>query len=383
MESPFSFGRTVTEDAFTNRTTDILRLKQNLQNGINTVLISPRRWGKSSLVKKVAAQIKSRQVKVISLDLFSIRNEEEFYKVLAAETIKATSNKFTEWVQNGKQFFKHVTPKISVGADPAQDFEISFTWKELEKNYKEILNLPQQIAVAKGWQLVVCIDEFQNLSSFKEPRLFQKRLRTEWQHHNRVTYCLYGSRQHMMSELFEKQSMPFYKFGDVIYLPKIERADWIRFIQKGFSVSKKTISEELANSIAALVEDHSYYVQQLSYLVWVTTTKKVSPEMVKEAAENLLAQNALLYTRDTEMLTNVQLEFLKAVASGIHAGLSSREVMREFNLGTSANVLKIKKALLQKELIDDTSKGIYFLDPVYKLWFQKTVLRQEIGWDND
>lgn len=381
MESPFLFGKTVTEDAFTNRISDVLRLTQNFQSGINTILISPRRWGKSSLVKKVAAQVKSRQIKVVSIDLLSIRNEEEFYKALAAETIKATSTKLTEWIQNGKQFFKHITPKISLGADPSQDFEISFEWKEMEKNYKEILNLPQRIAVAKGWRLIVCIDEFQNLSSFKEPRLFQKRLRTEWQHHDRVTYCIYGSRQHMMSELFEKQSMPFYKFGDVVYLPKIERADWIRFIQKGFAGTNKNISEALANSIAALVEDHSYYVQQLSYLVWVTTTKKVTGEMVEAAAENLLAQNALLYTRDTESLTNVQHQFLKAVASGIHAGLSSREVMKEFNLGTSATVLKIKKALLQKELIDDTPKGIYFLDPVYKLWFQKNILRQEISFE--
>lgn len=380
MDSPFLFGRTVTEQAFTNRTADINRLSRNLQNGINTVLISPRRWGKSSLVKKVADQIKGRQVKLVQLDLFSIRNETDFYNTLAIETIKATSTKFTEWVQNAKQFFRHVTPKISIGTDPAQDFEISFAWKDLEKNYKEVLNLPQQIAAAKGWKLVICIDEFQNLSSFKEPHLFQKRLRTEWQHHDRVTYCLYGSRQHMMSELFEKQSMPFYRFGDVIYLPKIERADWIRFVQNGFAGTKKSISAELANAVASLVEDHSYYVQQLAYLVWVDTNRAVTEEIVRTAADNLLAQNSLLYTRDTELLTNAQLQFLKAVASGIHAGLTSKEVLKQFDLGTSANAVKIKKALVQKEMIEETAKGSFFLDPVYKLWFQKNILKREPEW---
>ena len=378
METPFLFGKTVSEEAFTNRTADIARLQTNLRNHVNTILISPRRWGKSSLVNKVVAQLQSRSTKIIQIDLLSIRNEEEFYKLLAAETIKATSNKLTEWIATAKEFLKHITPKIAVGTDPVNDFEISFEWKELEKHYKEILNLPQKIAEKKKLHLVVCMDEFQNCATFKEPMLFQKRLRTEWQHHRHVTYCLYGSRQHMMAQLFEKQSMPFYKFGDVMYLPKIERREWILFIQKQFRSTGKKITEDLSNIIAAMVQDHSYYVQQLSYLVWAATAKTVTKEMVQQSVEKLLEQNAILYTRDTEELTNVQHNFLKAVASGIHKGLSSKDVVQDYRLGTSANVLKIKKALLHKELIDDSGGNIYFLDPVYELWFRKNILQKEI-----
>jgi uncharacterized protein len=377
MDAPFLFGKTVSEDAFTNRQADIKRLTTNLQNRINTILISPRRWGKSSLVKKVTEQISNRNTRVIMLDLLSIRNEEEFYKVLAKETIKATSNKLTEWIETGRQFLKQVTPKISLGTDPTQDFDISFEWKELEKNYAEILNLPQKIAKKKNLHLIICIDEFQNCESFKESKLFQKRLRTEWQHQHNVTYCLYGSRHHMMAELFEKQSNPFYKFADVMYLPKISRNDWISFIQGQFRNTKKSISEELANLVAAMVQDHSYYVQQLSYLVWLATSKTVSQEIVMESVENLLAQNSMLYTRDTESLTNAQFNFLKALAEGVHTGLSSKEVLHKYRLGTSANAVKIKKGLIQKELIDD-SNGIHFLDPVYELWFKKNMLQQKI-----
>lgn len=377
MDAPFLFGKTVSEDEFTNRQADIKRLTANLQNHINTILISPRRWGKSSLVKKVTENIRNRNTRVIMLDLMSIRNEEEFYKVLAKETIKATSNKLTEWIETGREFLKHITPKISLGTDPTQDFDISFEWKELEKNYAEILNLPQKIAKKKKLHLIVCIDEFQNCDGFRESKLFQKRLRTEWQHHHHVTYCLYGSRQHMMAELFEKQSNPFYKFGDVMYLPKISRNDWISFIQEQFRSTKKNINEELANLIAAIVQDHSYYVQQLSYLVWMATPKTVTQEIVITAIEDLLVQNSMLYTRDTENLTNVQFNYLKALAEGVHSGLSSRDVMHKYKLGTSANALKIKKGLIQKELIDDTN-GIHFLDPVYELWFKKNMLHQNI-----
>lgn len=378
MESPFLFGRVVSKNTFTNRVDDITRLSNNLTNHINTILISPRRWGKTSLVNKVATSLNNRAIKVIQLDLMGIRNEEEFYSALARATIKATSNKLADWLQLVKDVFKHISPKISMGNDPLNDFEISFEWKDIEKNYREILQLPEKIAAKKNIKLVICIDEFQNIESFKDPLLFQKKLRTEWQHQQSVTYCLYGSKQHMMTSLFEKQSMPFYKFGDVIYLSKIERKDWVKYIQKQFLASKKTITAELANTIAAVVEDHSYYVQQLCYLIWLQTQRKVTKDLIEESIDNLLVQNTILYNRDTEELTSAQLNFLKALANGIETGLSSKEIIHTYQLGTSANVLKIKKALQQKELIEVNTKGIYFMDPVYRLWFIKNILRKNI-----
>jgi AAA+ ATPase superfamily predicted ATPase len=372
MQSPFSFGRTVDGQGFTNRVADIRRLSNNLSNGINTILISPRRWGKSSLVRKVASDLHGRKHRVVQLDMMSIRTEEAFYQALAKEAVKATSGKLADWIKTAGDALKHISPKISIGPDPVQDFEISFEWKDIEKNYRELLNLPEQAAKKKNLHLIICIDEFQNCAAFDNDDKFQKKLRAEWQHHQHVTYCLYGSRQHMMSEMFESQSSPFYKFGDVIHLQKIARQDWSRFITEGFSRTHKSISPELASLIAELVQDHSYYVQQLAYLVWTSTLKKVTRKTVYDALDELLSQNAILYNRDTENLSGMQFNFLRAVANGVHTGLSSNEVMDEYRLGTSANVLKLKKALIQKELIEE-HKGVHFLDPVYQRWFQRLV----------
>lgn len=373
MQSPFLFGKTVSAEGFTNRSKDVNRLKSNFINKINCIIISPRRWGKSSLVKKVAEEIKSKQIKVVMIDMLRIRNEEDFYKAYAAAVISATSGKVTEWIQMGKQFLQHVTPKISVGTDPMQELEISFDWRAVEKNYREILNLPEKIASSKKISIIICLDEFQNLATFKEPELFQKRLRSEWQHHQHVTYCLYGSQQHMMTELFVKQSKAFYKFGEIMYLQKISRADWVKYIVQQFTATKKSMPAQLADDIAAMVKDHSYYVQQLSHLVWLKTEKKATEKNIEEAIDDLLAQNALLYMRDTENLTTPQFNFLKALADGISTQLSSKNIIHTYQLGTSANVLKIKKALVQKELIDDSIGKIEFLDPCYELWFKKNM----------
>jgi len=373
MQTPFSFGKTVRDGYFTDRENDARRLRSNFENGINTILISPRRWGKSSLVEKVARQVNSAKTIVVTIDLFPIRNEEEFYKVFSTALLKATSGKVESWIETAKKYLKQVRPKISLGIDPTQDFELSLEWESLQKNYREVLQLPQKIAKEKGIRLVICIDEFQNTAIFNDPLLFQKRLRSEWQNQQDVTYCLYGSKQHMMMSLFEKQSMPFYKFGEILYLPKIEKKYWVKYITTAFERTKKQINDELAGQIADTVKCHPYYVQQLAHIAWIYTEKKAGAKEIQRAVEDLLNQNAILYYKETEDLSYTQLNYLKAIASNA-GSLSSKETITKFNLGTSANVSKIKETLLKREIVDVQLGKVEFIDPAYELWFRKNIL---------
>lgn len=372
--SPFVFGRMAQGDTFTDRRKESERLEANFCNNINTVLISPRRWGKSSLVKKVAENVRKEDLRIIQLDAFPMRSEADFYQTLAKEVIKATSSKLDEWIETAKQFLGHIAPKLSLGSDPMNTFDLSFQWQGWEKDYADILNLPETIAIEKGIHIVICIDEFQNISTFEDPLLFQKRLRSVWQKHTQVAYCLYGSKQHMMMELFEKQSMPFYKFGEVMYLPKIALEDWTFFLMERFNSSGKVLQEKEAKKIAQSVQCQSYYVQQLAHLVWLKTDKSVTDEIIDSALKDLLDQNALLYQRETEVLTSYQVNFLKALACGITTNLSSKENLKRFNMGTSANVNRIKDALINKEIIDCYGKNVSFLDPAYELWFKKEMM---------
>ena len=98
METPFTFGKLAMGDDFTNRTEEIIRLKNNFVSGINTIMISPRRWGKSSLVEKASRMImqENKKIKIISIDLFNVRSEEDFYRNLAEQVIRGTTTKLQE-----------------------------------------------------------------------------------------------------------------------------------------------------------------------------------------------------------------------------------------------------------------------------------------------
>ena len=373
MEKPFVFGVATSGDNFTDREKETQRLLLNFTHGVNTILISPRRWGKTSLVKKVAQLAQTKTRKIVYLDIFSCRTESEFYRLFATSVLKQTSSKWDEWVENTKQFLAHINPKISIGTDPMNDFSISFEYSMQDNAGNDILQLPEKIAIEKGIQIVICIDEFQQISDFEDSKTFQKKLRTVWQLQQHVSYCLFGSKKHLMNELFEKKNLPFYKFGDAIYLTKIETKYWIEYICKRFENTGKHISPELAKEICRLVDNHSSYVQQLAWLLWIRTTDIATEEQLTHALEDLLDQNNILFQRETENLSAYQMNFLKSVIDGIHSKFSSKEIILKYNLGTSANIVRLKSALLQKELIETDGKEIILADPVFGVWFKKEV----------
>lgn len=239
-----------------------------------------------------------------------------------------------------------------------------------KKHANEILNLPEIICKERNIQLVVCIDEFQNISFFEDGNAFQKKLRAHWQQHQNVSYCLYGSKRHMLMDFFTKPSMPFYKFGNIMFLEKIKTEHWVPFICKRFEDTGKKIAEKSAEEIALLMENHPYFVQQYAQTVWLKTIKGVNQDVMEYALETLLIQHGILFQREVDQLTNYQVNFLKALCKNVKQ-FSSAATLKEFNLGTSANVLRIKQALENKEIIDTVSGKAEFIDPLFKVWLNK------------
>ena len=372
MKAPFNFGKVIEGAYFTNRTKEMKRLEQNFINQTNTVLISPRRWGKSSLVKNTTDKLirKNKKYKVVYIDLFNVLNEDEFYKEFAYQVIKATSNKIEEWLHTARQYLSKLKPSVSFGDVPGAEVELLMQLPEIKKNYKDILNLPEAIAKEKGITILVCIDEFQNIERFtKEHVALQKKLRAQWQLQQQVVYCLYGSKRHMMMHLFESASMPFFKFGDVFYLEKIQMEHWLPFIEKQFVETKKIITAPQSEKIVNLMNRHPYYVQQLCQLVWLNTDKKVTDAIIADSLKDLIERNNSLFQRDFESLSETQINFLKALTCG-ETSFSSQKVLHQYGIGTSANITRVISALENKEIINKTGKSMEFADPAFEIYFK-------------
>ena len=371
-ENPFVFGKAVEGSYFTNRTKDTEHLEANLTHGINTILISPRRWGKTSLVKKVMANIISPDIKIIYIDVFSCKSEYDFYKMFASTIIQQTSSKIEEWMTTAKEFLSRVITKVAFSPDSIQEYSLSFEFP-VKDDSEDILQLPERIAQKKGIHIVLCLDEFQQVAEFQDSMTFQKKLRSVWQHQQKVSYCLFGSKRHLMTELFSDSSNPFYKFGDMMFLKKIPTEEWIPFICHKFQETGKVITEKQAERICKVTENLSSYVQHLSWIVWYKAKTVVTNEMIDESIEELLEQNKVFFQREVEGLTELQLNLLKAIANGVDTGFTKKEVIKKYRLESSANVQGIKKSLLKKDLIDIDGSVITYNDPLFKLWIKKNI----------
>ena len=373
-ENPFVFGKAAEGPFFTDRAEDAKRLHANLTHGINTILISPRRWGKTSLVKKVISEIDRPDIKPVFIDIFQCKSEYEFYHAFASAVIKQTSSKLDEWVETAKTFLSNISPKFSFGSDPMNDFSLSFEWNPKDDTETDILQLPEKIAQKKNVHLVICLDEFQQMANFTDSEKFQKKLRSVWQHQQNVTYCMFGSKKHLMENIFNDKNKPFYKFGDMMFLKKIPTEKWVPFIIERFASVGKQISEPLAAKICSTVDNYSAYVQQLAWNVLAVSTDTVTEESFSAGLEETLAQVSPLFVEQTHQLTTFQLNFIRALCSGYHKDFGKKEVTSQFNLGTRSNLEKLQTAIVEREIADYDETGYYLTDPLFEIWFKREMM---------
>lgn len=368
---PFVFGKITSGNNFTDREEETKLLSLNFTNGVNTILISPRRMGKSSLVGKVASLVDSNKLKVVKIDVFACKTENDFYELFSSEVIRQTAGTMEKISSYIGEFLSSIRPVVEFSPDLATGFSLRLDTSKREMDIRTILQLPETIAKKKDIDIVVCIDEFQQIGTFPDPVTFQKKLRTEWQHFERTSFCLYGSQKHMMQEIFGNNGMPFYRFGEVYNLGAISVDKWTDYITAQFNSTGKTISLETIIGICQAVESISSYVQQLSWIIWARVKHSAEEISLEDAISILVDENAALFESLTSPLSGPQMGFLRALRDGVSTGFMSKEIIEKYQLGTPSNVTKIKSILIKKELIDSDRISSWIPDPVFRLWLKR------------
>lgn len=371
VNKAFVYGVSVEGNNFTDRVKESRRLKMDFENGLNVVLISPRRMGKTSLVKHVCEMVDKSMIQTVYVDIYDCRSEYDFYNKFAEALLKQTAGKLELALENVKRFLVRLAPKVAFSPDVATEYSFSLGLTPKEYSPEEILALPEMLAKHIGKHIVVCIDEFQQIGEWPDSVYVQKRMRGVWQHQQHVSYCLFGSRQHMMTNIFQNKRMPFYQFGEPNYLQPIPTTDWIPFIQGKFAEKDLSISEEYVTKICDIVRNQSSYVQQLAWNVMLNTDAEVTEDTIKQGVRDLLDQCTPLFMEQLNSLTTYQMNFLRAINNGQHDQWTSQEVMNKYNLGTKSNISKMHKLLLEKDFIERRKDGLYLSDPVLQLWLNQ------------
>lgn len=369
MKNPFKYGELSTGENFCNRKQEIKRLQSAFRDGQSIVIISPRRWGKSSLVNRSVDTFKGKLI-CIQIDCFGISSSREFYAAFLKATLQQTNSKLQQVVDTVTKLLKSLVPYVKYGVSENDEIQISLDLPNKKYDVEDILELPQRIAIDRNARLVFCIDEFQKIAEWQDGKMVLEKLRSYWQNHNQVSYCLYGSKRHVMSTLFAHSSQPFYRFGEILFLNKIEAYEWTAFLVKEFEQTSKTISVETANKLAELVDSHSYFVQYLARICWNNSDKKVTNEILDSSFNELLNDHLSLFQNQTRSLTKYQVNYLKAVSAG-ETQLTSQRVLNQFDLGSPGNIKRNQDVFEDLEILDYATSTPKFCDPYFKPLFDR------------
>ncbi|MDP2887671.1 MAG: ATP-binding protein [Bacteroidota bacterium] len=347
--NPFLLKGYVSKELFCDRKKEVDQLFANVQNGIDTTLISARRLGKTGLIFRFFDHLREQgDVKSIYVDIFSSRNLSEFIKLLAEAILLG----FPEKTPIGKQFFEFIKGfRPLIGYDPLTgqpQIQINYQ-SDQEKEYtlKGLFSFLEN----QGELIVVAIDEFQQISDYPEKNI-EALLRTYIQNLTNIRFIFCGSRKAMMINLFSNVKRPFFSSTQYLYLEKIDKAEYSLFIRNKFSESGIGITEEALAMVLNWSLMHTFYTQSLCNMLYYIAESEITIDTVKLACLELLKRNEPVFYQYRQLLTTAQWNFLIAIAKeGEVKQLTAQKFISQYEIGTPANARRISRSLLDKELL--------------------------------
>ena len=288
MENPFKFGTIVDEDYFTDRIDEVAYITQFVKSPNHLVLISPRRFGKSSVVAKALKHSKRKHITVnlqqaTSVSDLSAKLLKEFFKVHPMERVRHLITHF------------RVIPTVSTNPVTGS-MDVSFQpGVEGSVLLEDVLTLIEK-AHSENDRMIVVFDEFQEIRDLA-PKL-DRQMRSIMQEQKHINYILLGSQESMMSEIFENKKSPFYHFGEMMRLGKLPRDDFHRYLFERLFTCFPDSCEKLAEQILDYTACHPYYSQQLASNIWqVGVLQPDTEDPFATAIDRIVTTHGLDYER--------------------------------------------------------------------------------------
>lgn len=367
MENPFIFGRAVAGKYFVNRENEIDELKSSLLSGQHVVLFSPRKLGKTSLIKEVFLQTGDEAL-CIHIDLWQITS----VYALAREIINSVVNEaYTSVEKLGnelKYLFKSLRPKVYVDMDG--QIGVEFGKDEIKEALKDALEFPEKVARKKEIRLIIAFDEFQEIGKLNGLEI-EKIFRSILQHHEYVSYVFSGSELSLISIMFEGRDRPFYRFAKQMELKPIDKAVLERFIVNKFSESGKSIDKDAAEWISKFSEGIPYYVQHICHEVWYMTKENADKKIVEKCLKEriLPGLSGGFITIWNQIKSMEQRKLLIGIANEKHPRIYSHEFITKYELKSPGHVGKSVKSLQGMGLVEKNDISDVFLKEWVKMNF--------------
>lgn len=358
--NPFKFGSVVDEPYFTNRVNELRQIKNLLQSQNHLIVISPRRYGKTSLMMKVVKQLDRPY---IFLDLQLITDVSDF----AAQLLKRIYRIYP--FEHLKQLLKSFRIVPTLNINPLNN-EVDINFQPVSSGLpllEDVFNLIEKLG-GNAKRPIIVLDEFQDINRIGSG--LDRKLRAIIQHHKNINYVFLGSMESMMRDIFEKKKSPFYHFGQLLPLKKIPYDDFYEYLIIGFD-KKCTNVEAISKEILKLTNSHPYYTQQLASTIWDNCGDSLIPgEQIKKAINCLIQIHDMDYERLWQTQNQTDKKILIALAHH-EQNILTESFNRKFGISATSTVFSSIKRLMKQGYIIKSDSNYELDDPFFAKWIER------------
>jgi hypothetical protein len=374
-DNPFVYGEIVTAAAFANRVDERERLGRDLAGGQKVFLISPRRYGKSSLVRDVMRGLARQKILTIEVTVASSSSYIGFLEAYAQALLAADTpvGRLKRWTT---ELLRGIKPEIRFDADPMgkAKFALSFpsvrTARDTARVANEVFQLPARIAEARKQRLAIALDEFQAITAF-DGGTVENALRAAVQDQRQVGYVFSGSEPSLMERMLGPRR-PFYKAGPVMRLGKIDPAEFAVFIEQRFAGSGIKTEEGLGDAIVDLAANVPYDVQRLAHETWDDVReagrKSAGVDDLHVTLLRLLGEQHTVFEESWQRLTLPQRAVLRALIIEEGRELMSADVRTRHRLPGTSTIQAALAALIRQDIITKDAGRYVTVDSLYREW---------------
>ncbi|HVW06861.1 MAG TPA: hypothetical protein VHB78_17785 [Vicinamibacterales bacterium] len=373
--NPFVYGEIVTTGAFADRETERDRLTRDLAAGQKVFLISPRRYGKSSLIRDAMQRLARERVITVEVTVAASSSYVAFLEAYARALVTAETpaGKLRRWAS---ELLQAVRPELRLEPRPSGEprFTLAFpavrSTRDIARLAAEVFALPGRIAAARRQRMAIALDEFQAIESF-DGESVEQALRAAVQDQRAVGYVFSGSEPSLMERMLGSRR-PFYKAGPVMRLEKIDPKVFADFIDGRFASSGLRVEPGLGEAIVDLAANVPYDVQRLAHEAWddarAQRRKLVGLEDLHQTLARLLSEQSAVFEESWQRLTLGQRAVLRALVIESGHSLMSEGVRVRHRLPNASSVQSALAALVKQDIIMKVGARYVVSDSLYREW---------------
>ena len=378
MTNPFVYGEIVPAAAFVDREVELDRLGRDLAAGQKVFLISPRRYGKSSLVRQALRSAARGGALTVEVQVSSYSSYVAFLEGYARALASAETRleRARSWL---REMLSGVRPEVRLEPDESgrNQIAVSFpavrTDRDISHLAQQVFSLPGRIADVRRRRMAIALDEFQGIAAFNGVSV-EHTLRAAVQQQRQVGYVFSGSEPALMERMLGR-SRPFYKAGPVMRLQKIPPDRFAKFIETRFRATGFKPAPGVGAAIVDLAGNLPYDVQRLAHEVWddvkAAAGRTVDLEDLHETLKRLLGEHETLFEGTWQRLTLAQRGALRAAVLEDGKELLSADVRARHRLSGTSTVQASLAALVRDDILTREGTRYAVVDSLFREWIAR------------